>query len=427
MKLVLNVIVTVLILTCALFLRATAQTDTAVIVKPSPKSKSSPPNSKPKPKPKPKTDNTASKQQQSKRRLPKPAAPAATVVAIISVSEPAAEISLYDGAGTSVFENETELSPADGSDVEIEGLKPGVYSLTVRKDGFISRQLSITVAKGKPNRWAIELKSAIAFLSVSLKNVTDAVIEIAGVGRFTGSVTRQAVAPGTYSVAISRKGYITSNRDVVIAGIGVEQNIVVTLEEFPVGEMLTQAEAAILAGDNDRAAILAGEVLNIDTDNREANRLLGMATFLKGESGAAFRLIKALRLGASLALDVQIFTDSGVKRFVAGRLLLDRDYLLLECVSERALSIRIFKPELKKIERKFDKQTTSFVSFEGKGDSNGKKTDRTVNIYSRHSLFRVAGKDRETFCRQVGKAAPQCESDTQNLFEVIRGWQTGLR
>jgi hypothetical protein len=108
-------------------------------------------------------------------------------------------------------------------------------------------------------------------------------------------------------------------------------------------------------------------------------------------------------------------------------LFLSRDYLRIESPTVAALNFQIFKPEFKQVERKFDKQATSFAEYEGKGDVSGRRADRKVRIYSRNALFRVAGKDRESFCKQEGNLPLRCDADSQNILELIRGWQTPFR
>jgi len=89
------------------------------------------------------------------------------------------------------------------------------------------------------------------------------------------------------------------------------------------------------------------------------------------------------------------------------------------------LNFSIFKPEITGLLKNLENQNITFIIFRGKGDSNGKKADRKITIYSRQTALRA---DRsEVFCPQNTGSVSRCNSEADNLYELIFGWQTQLR
>ncbi|MBK6725436.1 MAG: hypothetical protein IPG58_19890 [Acidobacteria bacterium] len=171
-----------------------------------------------------------------------------------------------------------------------------------------------------------------------------------------------------------------------------------------------------------RADTILRDVIDIEPENGKANLLLGLSVNERDEGGAAMFLLKALRAGESVLLDVHVYTDD--KRMLQAKLSLDRTYLKVEIPSNPNLNCYIFKPDLRSIEQKVDKQNLRFSVIRGHGDNGrNKKIDRNISVYSKNVLLR--GKD--TFCRQSSTGPIACDSNSINIFDLVHGWQTQLR
>ncbi|MBK9529216.1 MAG: carboxypeptidase regulatory-like domain-containing protein [Acidobacteria bacterium] len=125
-----------------------------------------------------------------------------TVKLTINVNEPKSEIFLTGKNGNGLGASGTAFTADDGSPYTIDNLRPGFYTVIIKKAGFIDfrRQIEIT---GKTPPVNVTLIPAVAFLSISCPGVPDAMIEIDGVGRFTGSV--EPVVGRVFIVNISRR------------------------------------------------------------------------------------------------------------------------------------------------------------------------------------------------------------------------------
>ena len=344
-----------------------------------------------------------------------------TVKLTINVNEPKSEIFLTGKNGNGLGASGTAFTADDGSPYTIDNLRPGFYTVIIKKAGFIDfrRQIEIT---GKTPPVNVTLMPAVAFLSISCPGVPDAMIEIDGVGRFTGSVERRSLAPGIYSVNISRKGYLPTNEKINLAAHGDHVIRIFTLQRVPVNSLITEAEAAFERQDYTRTDTILRDVIGIEPENGRANLLLGLSIHEKGETGAVGFLLKALRVGESIAIDVNVYTDD--KRMLQAKLSMDRTYLKIELPSSPNLNCYIFKPDFRSIEQKVDKQNLRFSVIRGHGDNGrNKKTDRNISVYSKNVLLR--GKD--TFCRQSSTGPIACDSNSINIFDLVYGWQTQLR
>lgn len=150
----------------------------------------------------------------------------------IAVNEPESEIFIMDDEG-SIFEDADSYTTDElGSPYEESAFPVGTYTLTVRKNGFSGYSKRITVTGGKANKFSVSLTPTAAFLSVST-NVSGARIEIETVGDFEDRVDNQPLAPGRYRLSISKNGYETQTREIVLSRIGERENLSIGLTEIP--------------------------------------------------------------------------------------------------------------------------------------------------------------------------------------------------
>ncbi|HEX8457762.1 MAG TPA: carboxypeptidase regulatory-like domain-containing protein [Pyrinomonadaceae bacterium] len=100
-------------------------------------------------------------------------------------------------------------------------LKPGTYTIAASSPGYSEETRSLTLAAGLPESLTFSLRPVPGGLSI--KPLTaDAQIGIVNKGRndtigiYTGGVEKLSVEPGVYEVTISKRGYRTVTREVVV-------------------------------------------------------------------------------------------------------------------------------------------------------------------------------------------------------------------
>ena len=413
---------TLILVTISLFLWSTAssfQGGGGESTKAKPAAKKNTPANKSK-SPKPPTATPSSAGRASAK--PSKKTPSGNTNLVIQVNEPESEIFLAHGKGNALGTNGFVVTAADGSPYSLDRLRAGTYKLTVKKIGFLdfSRQVTVT---GKPVKIEVRLEPAIAYLTISCVNVRDALIDVDGIAQFTVGVSRHPVKPGTYRVTVSRKGYIASTQSINLAAPGSESNVIVNLRPIPIASMLAEAETAMAGDDLDRTISICREILTTEPNNRRGNLLLGMSLFEKASAEAAVHLVNAIRVGETVSLAVHVYNDGGVKQILDAKLVLDRNYLRIDVPGNPTLNFMIFKPDFKGVQRNVDNQNISYVTYQGRGGTDGKKSDRTVTIYSRSTFF----KGKDTFCQINNVNITRCEPDSANLLALISGWQTELR
>lgn len=395
-----------------LALASFAQTDSAGTGSTKPAVKKKPPA---KAKPSPKADT------RPKVEKPKPTAKKPTVVKpvlstlTIAVNEPGSRISVVEG--TNALVGDVAMA-ADGSDYVLDDLKPGNYDLIVKKAGFVDHRERVTIA-GKAIRREIRLQPAMAYLNLSVPGVPDASIEIAGVGKFTGSVVRRPLRLGTYSAIVSRKGYVTATEQITLAAHNAELNRVVTLRKVPVSTLIAEAEAAMANSDLSTAESRLTDALETEPENAKANLLLGTLLHEKGESGAVSYFFKAIQGGETVTLDVHAYLDD---RLLVAKMRLDKSYLKIEFPDAANVqrNASFLKTEFRDVEFRTDKQNPRFARIRGRAaDNRNRKSDRTIGLYSTKVLLN----GKTPTCRATDGAS-RCDNDASMFHDLIGGWQS---
>ncbi len=164
----------------------------------------------------------------------------------ISVNEPESEIFIADLDGNIFEDAESYTTDENGSPLEYNQFPVGTYTLTVRKYGFDTESRTITVKGDKMNRFPVTLRPTMAFLSVST-NIDGTSIEIENVGEFENQIDDYALEPGTYRLKISKSGYESQMREVVLNNVGERENLAIVLLESPA--------AAVGKGEKRRIAV----------------------------------------------------------------------------------------------------------------------------------------------------------------------------
>jgi len=242
-------------------------------------------------KPKPKSPNTGRGSSGPKT----PAKPPPVRVAEITInSTPAGCTVLLDGK---------PFGTTDGNGVLKKSVPLGGHSFVFKKPDYYEQQLTIMVL---PNTEPIPvaLNAIPGRLSITTQG-SDARINIATIGNYTGSVEDMNIAPGIYEVIVSRLGYRTATRRVEIKP-NAPARLDVTLEQAPPDELLTQAKEQYDKGSYPQAAQLARLILTTKPEDAKANMLLGSSLFLSGSYDDSIApLTKAISLGESFSMPIR--------------------------------------------------------------------------------------------------------------------------
>ena len=109
----------------------------------------------------------------------------------------------------------------------ISGLKPGVYTLVLEKEGYADYQKNVTISAGRPTTVTAILSPLYG--SLQIKSLpANATVLLNGAPAGLTPVTVKDLVPGAYTVSISKSGYQTTNLTATVVA-GKERLLFVTL------------------------------------------------------------------------------------------------------------------------------------------------------------------------------------------------------
>lgn len=110
---------------------------------------------------------------------------------------------------------------AENGYVLFERLPPGRHTLAISRPGYRERAREVHLRAGDRTPLSVALERLNGFISVSpLVDETEiSIVEVAtgkSVGVYSGRVNRLELPPGRYQVSVSKQGYMTTEREVVV-------------------------------------------------------------------------------------------------------------------------------------------------------------------------------------------------------------------
>jgi hypothetical protein len=202
-------------------------------------------------------------------------------------------------------------------------LPVGNYKLLVKKPGYFDDTRVVDILPDRRRKIIVNMRPQMALLTVNT-NLKDSEIEIGSVGKFTGSIKRYFVKPGSYSISVARRGYVTQTATVDLRTAGREQNLSIVLQPLRIDSILAFASEKLRAGELDGAATLTNDVLLLNAAHAEANLLYGKILLQLGDPAATTFFLKAIRKGETLTLPVKILESASGQKLVGVELRLDR-------------------------------------------------------------------------------------------------------
>ena len=142
----------------------------------------------------------------------------------------------------------------------VSGLKPGVYTLVLEKEGYADYQKNVTVSAGIPTTVTAILSPLYGSLQVK-SLPANATVLLNGAPAGLTPVTVKDLVPGAYTVSISKSGYQTTNLTATVAA-GKEKLLFVTLH--PEKDGSKQIDAFIAALQRDGFTVQEGKLEKFD-------------------------------------------------------------------------------------------------------------------------------------------------------------------
>lgn len=194
--------------------------------------------------------------------------------------------------------------------LNLSELKPGNYTVTVRKAGYADGQQTITLGGGLNQQVSFALRAGAVAVSINT-NVTGARIEIANVGSYTDRASVQ-LQPGSYNVTVSKQGFGTTTREVEVA-VGKPVSLTIPLSRITPEQMLAQAEQDF--GNRRYPTVIATcrDLVQNQPDSPRVNYLLGQSYYNAEQyaDGVPY-LVKAITLGEQVTLPIKHHHRAGI-------------------------------------------------------------------------------------------------------------------
>lgn len=245
------------------------------------------------------------------------AAPKVVTAGLTIITTPPGCAVLLDGQSRGVTDKSGVL--------KLNSLKPGAYTLRVSKDKYNDDFRTIALQPKANPVVSITLIPQPGVLNVAA-NVAGARFSISNIGDFD-SVSDMQIAPGVYTVSVSRPGYRTATHPVTIKPAETI-NLPVSLVMLPVEELIAQAEESFRLNNFPQAIELTRSVLATRPEHPRAHALLGMSYYADGNRDESVtHLVKAISLGESVTFSIKHRHGGswGGKGLCTGRLTLRRD------------------------------------------------------------------------------------------------------
>jgi hypothetical protein len=320
---------------------------------------------------------------------------------VISVDETASDVYLARIDG---FSMPPQSITTDGP--ISRSLDAGTYQLRVKKYGYFDETRNLDLSPGEYRKVNVTMRPQMALLTMKT-NLSDAEIDVENIGTFTKPLKRHLVLPGTYHIALRRRGYVSQTVTADLSVAGKEQSIYVVLEPLRIESVLWTANKAIEGGELDTATDMVNDVLALNPTHAKANLVRGMIELRRGSETASNYFLKAIDGGETILLQMRVL-HSG--QLVDINVAVDRDSISFANEKYIDLNFRILRTALNEIAPFSDQNGTPLLSVRGKSDFYGKPTRPDVRLYSN---------DASVACLpNTG-----CLSYLEVIYKFISNWQ----
>ena len=316
--------------------------------------------------------------------------------------------------GCNVFLNgQLRGTTNDAGALVLQSLKLGPHKLTLRKPNYRDEERTITVTTSGLMEY-FTLVPLAGRLNVTC-DVVGARIAIRNVGEYSEKITDLELSPGSYEIEVSKPGYRTFTRRVVLAA-GAPFYLPVALEKMSIDEMVTQAKENYDKHNYPAAMVLARSVLSIQPEHPKANDLMGGCLYFKGQYDDAIPyLAKAIAGGEPTVIPV-LHKHGGSwngKTLSPGRLTFYRESLEFYSTDYPDQSFRIPYTSVTEMSVK-DQNAHLNLKVRMKLPKNRKETQEEYNFYSTDAV-----------ATGVLVTCSQCSSTMRFTLQLLRHFRPG--
>jgi hypothetical protein len=186
----------------------------------------------------------------------------------------------------------------------VDPVAPGKRVVLVSKKQYQEERREVTFVAGTDRALEVTLSPLPARLTVNV-NLPDAEIRVGDTPARTGRVDDLEIAPGRYTVSVTKLGYRPYTGTVNL-GPGQSARIDAAIEPLSLKDLVALAEDEFLREKYDDVVALCDMVLAEKPNRPRANLLLGASLFRLGRgSDSAAPLLKAIEGGERIAVPVR--------------------------------------------------------------------------------------------------------------------------
>lgn len=352
----------------------------------------------------------------------------------ITVDTSGSELALYDYLGTEIFfddQNFAQLSPLA---VRITKLRPGRYTLVVKKNGYYDYRESVNVAQAGSTA-NVRLRPSAGFITITT-NVDAPTITIDGTD-FSAGFSEIALGSGMHNITVAKFGYETvAKTENVVAG--QRRTIQITLDKVKISDLLSLAERKVKDKDYDGVFPLCDAVLKIEPNNSKANLYSGLALSAKGQySDALEPLFKAITKGETVKFVVArrkslLFDEAlqfGLLEFTGTTIsFLNAKSVIpqIDVNGELDFSVPYSKIDTLKIENYYNRYGYAWRVFTKirVPKENGKDDKKDFAFYtSKASVDRFIPQGQKYYASRI--RCDNCLDEAQFIFDLVEALRTG--
>lgn len=297
--------------------------------------------------------------------------------------------------------------------LKLTNLKPGQYVLTVSRPDYRDGQSVVDLEPGQEASADVPLIAIPATLNLKAA-VPGAHIKIRNVGDFVEQLVGYSIAPGVYSVEVSKNGFRSTTRQLEVSPAKVI-NVEVPLDPLPEAEALQQAEQFFRGRNYDAAAEVCVVLLSLQPNHPRANLIAGYSHYQAARFGDSLPfLMKAIELSQQVSLPVRHYEKVSSKdQLFAGTLTLQPGSLSYRSSERPGLDFAV--PSGRVYELRLDPQKGGRLYAQlGVVRVSGKKEKKEkFYFHPSTSSFNVVGSRSSIEC------LVSCQQELQAIYRLV--------
>ncbi|MCA1558407.1 MAG: PEGA domain-containing protein, partial [Acidobacteria bacterium] len=330
---------------------------------------------------------------------------------------PYASLSITAPQGSSVLINGNVRGSTDGGgQFYLGNLKPGAYTIVVRKAGYRDAQNTISLSGGQASALNFDLTPIPGTLSITT-NASGAQIEVQNYGSYTDRISSMELPPGTYQISISKPGYRTLAREVQVKS-GEDSYVPITLEPVPVEEILAKAGSHLVNRNYPQVQAICRGILATNPEQPGANLLMGLSYYYTEQySAGAPYLLKAIALGEQVVLPIRhhhrVFLSDDL---CTGRITIGKGLLSFTSMDRSGHDFVV--PAASVYDLKFEPRKGGRVHMQVGIQKGAKEDKKSYNFHVIHAGTRLYEPNNPSSITVV--YCNNCDQETELLYQLLQ-------